>query len=441
MATKRIVVLENNQIKVNLPNSDSLFKDELGIDPLIIAYRDKHKSRDCEDEYEDVHVDVDDGDGWGTDVDDDHADDECRIPPNITLYDWRAVNTVRTGVKSQQVRYESRWKKPSSGRMKCNIDASFSSLNNRVGIGVCIRDEFGAYVLAKYEQFTPLCDVRIGEAFGLLSALNWVHELNLGPVDFELDSKIVVDSFHSNKCDVTELGDIISHCKRLFSTYYKNSSVEFIKRQANEWRSQDSGLRGADIQTQTTKTTHILKRKGQGCSIASKGPTSSVHRQKDKELEEVGGHKKRRCGPQQQAQSEPEPTAEPIVELQADPIPDSEKDEDVESLGEEDFADDEGEEEEIVAGEEEDVVAAYAIDWFGGPRLASTGYQHLDSCLISAFAERWHEETSSFHMPVGENTVTLNDVSCLLHLPLEGRLLDHSSISKVDGIDLMVNLL
>ncbi|GAU10852.1 hypothetical protein TSUD_425360, partial [Trifolium subterraneum] len=44
-------------------------------------------------------------------------------------------------------------------------------------------------------------------------------------------------------------------------------------------------------------------------------------------------------------------------------------------------------------------------------------------------------------MPVEEITVTLDDVSCLLHLPLKGHLLDHSSISKADGIDLMVNLL
>jgi ribonuclease HI len=47
--------------------------------------------------------------------------------------------------------------------------------------------------------------VKIGEALGLLSALNWVHELNLGLVDFELDSKVVVDNFHSNKIDDTEL--------------------------------------------------------------------------------------------------------------------------------------------------------------------------------------------------------------------------------------------
>ena len=38
-----------------------------------------------------------------------------------------------------------------------------------------------------------------GEALGPLSALNWVHELLLGEVDFELDSEKVVDSFHSNR--------------------------------------------------------------------------------------------------------------------------------------------------------------------------------------------------------------------------------------------------
>jgi hypothetical protein len=44
-------------------------------------------------------------------------------------------------------------------------------------------------------------------------------------------------------------------------------------------------------------------------------------------------------------------------------------------------------------------------------------------------------------MHVGEITVTLDDVSCLLHLPIKGLLLDHNSISKAGGIDLMVNLL
>jgi ribonuclease HI len=153
---------------------------------------------------------------------------------NNMLQDWRVVHAARHSPSVQPRVQEHKWTKPARGRIKCNVDASFPSLHNRVGIGICIRDESGAYVLGKYEQFTLLCDVKIGEALGLLSALNWVHELNLGPVDFELDSKVVVDNFHSNKIDDTEVGDIISHCRKLFSSCYNNSSVEFIRRQANE---------------------------------------------------------------------------------------------------------------------------------------------------------------------------------------------------------------
>ena len=54
----------------------------------------------------------------------------------------------------------------------------------------------------------------------------------------------------------------------------------------------------------------------------------------------------------------------------------------------------------------------------------------IDHCLICAFVERWHEETLSFHLPFGEMTVTLDDVSCLLHLPIDGMLLSHEAITR-----------
>jgi hypothetical protein len=38
--------------------------------------------------------------------------------------------------------------------------------------------------------------------------------------------------------------------------------------------------------------------------------------------------------------------------------------------------------------------------------------------------------------------VTLDDVCCLLHLPIQGRLFDHRGIpTKTDGVDMMVELL
>jgi Plant mobile domain len=42
--------------------------------------------------------------------------------------------------------------------------------------------------------------------------------------------------------------------------------------------------------------------------------------------------------------------------------------------------------------------------------------------LISAIIERWRRETHTFHLPVGEMTVTLEDVSCLWGLPINGYL-------------------
>ena len=108
-------------------------------------------------------------------------------------------------------------------RLKCNIDAFFSESLNMVGIGMCIRDENDIFILAKQEYFSPICEVHIGEALGLLYALDWVHELNLGPVDFELDAKRVVDSFNSQNCDATEFGNIISHCKSRCTIFYENS--------------------------------------------------------------------------------------------------------------------------------------------------------------------------------------------------------------------------
>ena len=54
--------------------------------------------------------------------------------------------------------------------------------------------------------------------------------------------------------------------------------------------------------------------------------------------------------------------------------------------------------------------------------LASLGLYHItfmseirsNSGLLTVLIERWHSETSSFHVPMGEAIVTLEGVWCIL---------------------------
>ena len=70
--------------------------------------------------------------------------------------------------------------------------------------------------------------------------------------------------------------------------------------------------------------------------------------------------------------------------------------------------------------------------------LILTGYDNISHGLVCAMAERWHQETSSFHLPVGEMTITLDDVACLLGIPVAGRLNQEDDLDLDHGIELMV---
>jgi len=124
------------------------------------------------------------------------------------------------------------WTKLALGRFKCNVDAAFSTSLNRVGIGACIRDAEGNFVAGRTTSLSPLLDVEMGEAIGLLKPMQWEKELNMVSVDFETDSKIVADSIYKGD-GVSDFMAIIHDCRHLLMTDLANSDVSFIKRQAN----------------------------------------------------------------------------------------------------------------------------------------------------------------------------------------------------------------
>ncbi|XP_006575902.1 protein MAIN-LIKE 1-like [Glycine max] len=69
--------------------------------------------------------------------------------------------------------------------------------------------------------------------------------------------------------------------------------------------------------------------------------------------------------------------------------------------------------------------------------LVDTG----DRGLLSLFVERWHRETSSFHLPMGEVMITLDNISSLLHLPVVGDLHAFQPLHVDDAVQMLVDLL
>ena len=60
---------------------------------------------------------------------------------------------------------------------------------------------------------------------------------------------------------------------------------------------------------------------------------------------------------------------------------------------------------------------------------------------MSTFVERWHKETSSFHLPVGEVTITLGDVASLLHLPITSAFHSFELLHVDNVVFLLIELL
>ncbi|XP_057432502.1 uncharacterized protein LOC130725273 [Lotus japonicus] len=65
----------------------------------------------------------------------------------------------------------------------------------------------------------------------------------------------------------------------------------------------------------------------------------------------------------------------------------------------------------------------------------------VDLSIVTAFVERWMPETSSFHMPWGEMTITLDDVSALLHIPVVGSFFSLGKPTKEEAAPVVVDLL
>nr|XP_029149944.1 serine/threonine-protein phosphatase 7 long form homolog [Arachis hypogaea] len=75
--------------------------------------------------------------------------------------------------------------------------------------------------------------------------------------------------------------------------------------------------------------------------------------------------------------------------------------------------------------------------------LRVTGFYHASQigvvqcqkALINALVERWRPETHTFHLPIGECTVTLEDVVVILGLPTNGLPVTGMTLSSFEALE------
>ncbi|QHN92361.1 uncharacterized protein DS421_17g583040 [Arachis hypogaea] len=76
-------------------------------------------------------------------------------------------------------------------------------------------------------------------------------------------------------------------------------------------------------------------------------------------------------------------------------------------------------------------------------QLRETGFYYVSqigvikgqSAMINALIERWRPETHTFHFPVGECTVTLEDVAVILGLPTNGLPVTGPTMSSFEALE------
>ncbi|XP_058726819.1 protein MAIN-LIKE 2-like [Vicia villosa] len=75
---------------------------------------------------------------------------------------------------------------------------------------------------------------------------------------------------------------------------------------------------------------------------------------------------------------------------------------------------------------------------FGLKDLCQVRFHTIHNGMLMAFVERWHPETSSFHLHHSEVSITLDDVAWLLQIPIRGTLLGHGRLTKEEVREMLI---
>ncbi|KAH9685475.1 reverse transcriptase domain-containing protein [Citrus sinensis] len=149
--------------------------------------------------------------------------DELRLL--IALF-WTAMTKIQAAAKVIPEK-GAKWIPPPQGHFKANVDAAVNKEKNQVGLGVVIRDDSGAIIIAAVNHTKYHGDVAQAEAAAVNFGLQVVMEAKFRPLILETDCQDVVDFVLHNKSSRTEIYWTISEIQQKIQSF--NSMVELQK--------------------------------------------------------------------------------------------------------------------------------------------------------------------------------------------------------------------
>ncbi|GAU44891.1 hypothetical protein TSUD_400540 [Trifolium subterraneum] len=102
-----------------------------------------------------------------------------------------------------------RWEKPAFGWVKCNVDVAFVSGSGRTSVGLYFRDNSCQFMAGMTQwQQTVISSVE-GESCALLLAMEDARHRGLDHVQFESDSKVLIEAIHTKSRGNSEFLSIV----------------------------------------------------------------------------------------------------------------------------------------------------------------------------------------------------------------------------------------
>ncbi|CAI9771522.1 unnamed protein product [Fraxinus pennsylvanica] len=126
-----------------------------------------------------------------------------------------------------------KWKPPTTGSFKLNINAAIFENKRKSGLGLVIRDDLGSFVASRVVPVQGIVDPIITETLGVREALSWIKSKFFGVQTIEMDALLVYSALQKDDVDNSYLGILIEEC-RLIAKELLNLKFNWVRRSANQ---------------------------------------------------------------------------------------------------------------------------------------------------------------------------------------------------------------